>query len=52
MASGQKIVTQLLEVIDFPIKDNPDSPILVRKRLMTRCQIDDRKAAKTQANLA
>ena len=52
MTSGQEIVTEFLEIIDFPVKDNPDSPILVRKRLMTRCQVDDGKAAKTQAHRA
>ena len=52
MASGQEIVTEFLEVIDFPIKDNPDGPILIRQRLMTRCQIDDGKTAKAQAHWA
>ncbi len=50
VTSGKKVVTQLLEVIDLPIKDDPDRAILVGKGLMPGGQIDDGETAKTQAH--
>jgi hypothetical protein len=55
IASGLKKValflqqgTHLLEVVDFPIEDQPDLIVLVSDRLVSRFQVDDTQPAHAQ----
>src|SRR5579864_1710617 len=57
IALRSKVMTALLQfflkltvVIDFSIKDNKDTLIFVKNRLMTSSEVDNRKAPHAQCN--
>src|ERR1700682_418532 len=50
MTERGQLGNQLHEVIDFPVEDDDDAAILVVKRLLTGCDVNDRQPAMTEAN--
>src|SRR5277367_762782 len=49
MSATLKLFTQFWEIVNFPIKDNPNRAVLVEDRLMASGQIDNAEAAHAQA---
>ena len=50
MASGFEISTQLLMVVDFAVKDDPDVFVFVGQGLMPGLEVDDAKPAHGKAD--
>jgi hypothetical protein len=49
MASVLELGSELLEVVNFSVENDPDGSVLVKHRLVASSQIDDAKAAHTEA---
>src|SRR5437667_609268 len=45
-------LTKLVEVVDLPIKNNPDRSVLVRDRLAPRIEVDDGESSHSQPHRA
>jgi hypothetical protein len=38
-----QVISKLTEVVDLAIEDKSDGPVLIKKRLLSGCQVDDPK---------
>ena len=50
MAGGFELRPERAEVVDFAVEDDPDGPIFVVDRLMSRRQIDDAQPPHAERN--
>src|SRR6266576_2679472 len=47
----QELPTQFPKVVDFAVENNPDRFVLVRHRLTTGIEVNDRQAQMAQSNI-
>ncbi len=47
-----ELASKLVEIVDLTVENDPDRFLLIRHRLMSACNIDNRKAAKSEPNRA
>lgn len=51
MAGGLEVSSQFAVIVDFAVEYDPDAGVLISHRLVSRCEIDDRKPSKAQCDI-